>query len=145
VEEAVFFHTIARNSQPLFDVKGQNPLTEHYSAVRAEVLFGPDGKRLAARDGNLIQKLLDFDAVIIAGQAKSHCVAWTIEDVLNDLRAVDERLVGKVYLLDDCASPVVIPGSVDYTAQAEAAYQKFAEAGAHIVRSTEPMASWLSF
>ena len=36
VEEAVFFRSIARHSQPDFQVKGNNPLTEHYamSALR---------------------------------------------------------------------------------------------------------------
>ena len=33
VEEAVFFHTAARRSQPLFESKGENALTEHYSAL----------------------------------------------------------------------------------------------------------------
>jgi len=33
VEEAIFFHTIARLSQADFQIKGNNPLTEHYSAI----------------------------------------------------------------------------------------------------------------
>jgi len=48
--------------------------------------------------------------VIIAGQAKSHCVAWTIDDLLEDIIAQDRRLVEKVYLLEDCTSAVVVPG-----------------------------------
>ncbi|MEW5961855.1 MAG: isochorismatase, partial [Chloroflexota bacterium] len=50
--------------------------------------------------------------------------------------------VKKVYLLEDCTSPVVIPGVVDYTDQAEAAFARFAQAGMHVVRSTDPIASW---
>jgi nicotinamidase-related amidase len=80
--------------------------------------------------------------VIIAGQAKSHCVAWTIADLLSDIHAVDERLVERVYLLEDCTSPVVVPGIVDYTAQADAAFARFAEAGMHIVRSSEALENW---
>ncbi|MBD0394470.1 MAG: isochorismatase, partial [Microcoleus sp. C1-bin4] len=38
VEEAIFFHSIARNSQALFEIKGGNPLTENYSVLRPEVL-----------------------------------------------------------------------------------------------------------
>ncbi len=37
VEEAFFFHGIARSSQPAFQVKGDDPLTEHYSALGPEV------------------------------------------------------------------------------------------------------------
>ena len=38
VEEAIFFHTIARYNQAEFQIKGSNPLTEHYSAIGPEVL-----------------------------------------------------------------------------------------------------------
>ncbi|MHC5830176.1 MAG: isochorismatase, partial [Nostoc sp.] len=45
-----------------------------------------------------------------------------------------------IYLLEDCTSPVVVPGVVDYTEQADAAFTRFAEAGMHIVKSIEPIA-----
>ena len=137
VEEAVFFHTIARNSQALFEIKGGNPLTENYSVLRPEVLDGFDGNPIAEKNAKFIDKLLDFDAVIIAGQAKSHCVAWTIDDLLTEILAREPNLAKKVYLLEDCTSPVVVPGVVDFTEQADAAYQKFAAAGMNIVQSTE--------
>lgn len=142
IEEAIFFHTVARSSQPDFRVKGQNPLTEHYSALGPEVLHGPEGEQIGEKSSAFIQKLIDFDAVIIAGQAKSHCVAWTIDDLLTDIRAQDESLVKKVYLLEDCTSPVVIPGAVDYTDEANRAFQRFKDAGMNVVRSTEPIDSW---
>lgn len=142
VEEAVFFHSIARFSQPDVHVKGQHPLTEHYSVLGPEVLEGPDGEPIARKSDKFFQKLLNFDAVVIAGQAKSHCVAWTIEDLLEDVLARDRRLVEKVYVLEDCTSPVVVPGVIDYTDQADAAFQRFADAGMHVVRSTDPIESW---
>jgi nicotinamidase-related amidase len=89
-----------------------------------------------------LRKLLEFDAILIAGQAKSHCVAWTIDDLLTDVKRRDESLVRKVYLLEDCSSPVVVPGVADYTDQADAAFRRFAEAGMHVVRSTDPVATW---
>ncbi len=143
VEEAIFFHTIARFDQADFQIKGDNPLTEHYSAIGPEVLDGPDGQPIAGRKDQFIQQLEAFDAVVIAGQAKSHCVAWTINDLLNDILVHDQRLVEKVYLLEDCTSPVVVPGIVDYTEQAEAAFRRFAQAGMHVIRSTEPVQAWL--
>jgi hypothetical protein len=91
----------------------------------------------------LVEKLLEYDAVLIAGQAKSHCVAWTIDDLLTGIAARDRALAEKVYMLEDCSSPVVVPGVVDYTDEAEAAFDRFAEAGMHVVRSTEPLSSWL--
>jgi nicotinamidase-related amidase len=142
VEEAIFFHTQARNSQADFEIKGQNPLTEHYSAIGPEVLTGPSGERIAEKNARFIQKLKTFDLVIIAGQAKSHCLAWTIDDLLEEIRIADVSLVKKVYLLEDCTSPVVVPGAVDYTDEADDAFKRFARAGMHIVRSTEPIANW---
>jgi len=141
-EEATFFHSLARQSQPNFQIKGNNPLTEHYSVLGPEVTEGPDGKPIAEKNTKFIEQLLQFDAVIIAGQAKSHCVAWTIDDLLEAIRTQDMTLAEKVYLLEDCTSPVVIPGVIDYTEQANEAFKRFAAAGMHIVRSTDPMDSW---
>jgi nicotinamidase-related amidase len=142
VEEAIFFHSIARYSQPDFQVKGDNPLTENYSVLRPEVLTDDAGAQIAEKNTRFIKKLLDFDVVIIAGQAKSHCVAWTIEDLLSEILTVDRELAEKVYLLEDCSSPVVVPGVVDYTEQADAAFEKFSDAGTHLVRSTDPVGGW---
>jgi nicotinamidase-related amidase len=127
VEEAVFFHGIARASAPAFQLKGDDPRTEHYSAIGPEV----GGSRNAA----LVELLRSFDTVVVAGQAKSHCVAWTVADLLRDLPA--ERL----HLLEDCTSPVVVPGAVDFTSEADEAFADFAARGARIVRSTEPISA----
>ncbi|MBL0714107.1 MAG: hypothetical protein JJV98_10445 [Desulfosarcina sp.] len=142
VEEALFFHSLCRFGQPDFQVKGNNPLTENYSVLRPEVLKGPRGENIAAKNLKFIQKLLNFDALIIAGQAKSHCVAWTIDDLLREISATDHKLARKVYLLEDCTSAVVIPDVIDYTDAADAAFRKFADQGVHLVRSTDPIPGW---
>ncbi|MCA9741805.1 MAG: isochorismatase [Deferribacteres bacterium] len=142
VEEAIFFHSIARSSQPNFQVKGNHPLTENYSVLSPEIRTDANGKTIAHKNRQLIEKLKNFDAVVIAGQAKSHCVAWTIDDLSKELKAHDEKLLEKVYLLVDCTSPVVIPDVIDYTDAANAAFHKFAESGMHLVRSTDPIKSW---
>ena len=141
VEEAIFFHGVARRSAPDFQVKGDNPLTEHYSMLGPEVTQGPDGDHLGGRNTKLIEKLLTFDAVAVAGQAKSHCLAWTIDDLLEE-EAAGERLAERTYLLEDCTSPVVVPGVVDYTDEADAAFERYAAAGMHVVRSTDPVEGW---
>ena len=142
VEEAIFFHSVARYSQPDFQVKGDNPFTEHYSILGPEVTTGPNGMEVAARNTALVERLLEYDAVVIAGQAKSHCVAWTVADLMADVEIRDRRLAKKVYLLEDCSSPVVIPGVTDYTEQADAAFRRFAAAGMHVVRSMDPVENW---
>jgi len=143
LEEAIFFYTIARHSQPDFVVKGNNPLTEHYSAVGPEVMTRSDGEKISKKDERIFKKIKENDIVIIAGQAKSHCVAWTIEDLLLYFQENEPDQLKKIYLLEDCSSPVVVPGVVDYTDQAEAAYQRFASAGMNVVQSTDPVAAWM--
>lgn len=142
VEEAIFFHCLARQSQTQFEIKGENPLTENYSILRPEVLVNCEQLPLAQKNTPLIQQLLEYDAIMIAGQAKSHCVAWTIDDLLTEIQQVDVALAQKVYLLEDCTSPVVVPDVVDYTEQAEAAFARFAAAGMHIIKSREVIASY---
>jgi len=141
LEEAIFFHGIARRSNPEFQVKGDRPLTEHYSMLGPEVTEGPDGDPLGGMNRELIEKLMGFDAVVIAGQAKSHCLAWTIDDLLEE-EELGIRLAERTYLLEDCTSPIVVPGVVDYTDEANAAFARYAAAGKHIVRSSDPIESW---
>ena len=142
VEAACFFHSIARASQTHFHIKGENPLTESYSVLGAEVLDRVDGTLLAEKDSALLRRLLSFDVIIIAGQAKSHCVAWTVADLLDEIQAQDELLAKKVYLLEDCTSPVVVPGVVDFTDKADEAFARFVSAGMNRVRSTTPIRDW---
>jgi nicotinamidase-related amidase len=142
LEEAIFFHCVARHSSPEFQLKGGNALTEHYSMLGPEVTEGPDGDRLGGKNTELIDRLLTFDAVVVAGQAKSHCMAWTIDDLLEDPAVRDRGLAERTYLLEDCTSAVVVPGMVDYTEEADAAFERYAAAGMHVVRSTDPIESW---
>ena len=67
VEEAFFF-TVANEASPSSKVKGDNPLTEHYSMLGPEVT---EDRTATASVPNteLIEKLLRFDAVVVAGQS----------------------------------------------------------------------------
>ena len=137
VEEALFFHSIARVIQPDIEIKGDKPFTENYSVIGPEVLTGPMGETLGNHNQKFIEQLQQFDRLLIAGQAKSHCVAWTVSDLLEDIALLDLDLAKKVYLLEDCTSPVVVPGVVDHTDAADAAYERFAKAGMNVVKSTD--------
>ncbi|UCD82091.1 MAG: hypothetical protein JSW26_11890 [Desulfobacterales bacterium] len=143
VEETIFFHSMARYSQPDFQVKGDNPFTENYSVIKPEVMVNSDGDQIAEKNSKLIEKLVNYDALFIAGQAKSHCVAWTIDDLFSEISALNRRLAEKIYILEDCMSPVVIPDVVDYTDLADEIFQRFSDEGMHVVRSTEPLENLL--
>ncbi|MBX6365806.1 MAG: nicotinamidase [Gemmatimonadetes bacterium] len=146
VHEARMFHAYARISEARIELKGATPLTEYYSVIGPEVLRRFDGKPLAQRNRDFLDILARSDAVVIAGQAASHCVKSTIEDLLEHL---DPALTRKVYILRDCMSAVTVPDPdhpgaflFDFTPHAEAALRRFADAGMHVVESTTPMDEW---
>ncbi|GIW73398.1 MAG: hypothetical protein KatS3mg102_2940 [Planctomycetota bacterium] len=148
LQEARLFHALCRGAPNPIVLKGDNPLTEHYSALAPEVMVRFDGEPLGSRNQALVEKLLGADALLVAGQAASHCVKWTLEDLLGEIERRDERLARKIYILRDCTSAVAVPDpqgglAADFTPQAEQAFARFAAAGMHLVESTSPMADWL--
>lgn len=78
--------------------KGHHALTEHYSAVRAEVPV--PGCPETDTNTKLIQDLQQYDRIYVAGEALSHCVANTVNDLLKSIPA------GKFTLLSSCTSSV---------------------------------------
>jgi nicotinamidase-related amidase len=146
IQEARLFHSFVRMTRAPIEIKGANPLTEFYSALAPEVPTRHDGGVLAEPNVSFLRTLLEFDAVVIAGQAASHCVKSTIEDLLT---RIEPELARKVYILRDCMSSVTVPDPqraggflFDFTPQAEAALDRFAGAGMHVVDSTSPMQGW---
>jgi nicotinamidase/pyrazinamidase len=85
-----------------FVSKGSNPFTEHYSAIKAEVADPNDPTTQI--NTRLIQVIMDSDMTFIAGEAGSHCLKSTIEDIVEGFE--DDSYVKKLFLLEDCTSPV---------------------------------------
>jgi nicotinamidase-related amidase len=146
VQEARLFHAYARSAPAELEVKGETPLTEYYSVIGPEVLTYFDGTPMAEKNQDFVRILLQSDAVLIAGQAASHCVRATIDDLLGHL---GDYPASKVYILRDCMSSVAVPHPerpgefvFDFTEQAEAALERFRAAGMHVVQSTTPMSEW---
>ncbi len=144
-EEACFFHSMVRSSPTRFETKGNNPLTENYSVLSPEVLTSESGQPIAQKNNRLIQHLLEFDAIIIGGQAKSHCVAWTVSDLLSEIQRRDPALAKRVYLLEDCTSPVVVPDVIDFTDSANNIYHDFEQSGMNLVLAVESVERWREF
>jgi nicotinamidase/pyrazinamidase len=82
-----------------FVMKGQNLLTEMYSALEADV---PVSKETSFNQ-ELQASLLTSDKLLVGGQAMSHCVNYTLRDIV-DKWPEDRRK--NVTLLTDCASAV---------------------------------------
>ena len=81
--------------------KGENPWTEHYSAIMAEV---PDPEDTSTQINiQLITQLQMADRVFSAGEAGSHCVKATTEHIVANF--APENL-HKLVLIEDCISAV---------------------------------------
>lgn len=150
IQEARLFHSAARAVQSEVEIKGSNPWTEHYSVFGAEVRQRWDGQPLGTKNLDLVLRLLRNDAVILVGQAASHCFMWSVDDLLQEVRRLDERLIRKVYLVRDCTSPVVVTASdgtplVDFTEATEAAFRRWSSEGVNIVDSVTDLAHWPGF
>ena len=85
--------------------KGMNPWTEHYSAIRAEVPDREDPETDV--NDRLLRELAKADRLLVAGEASSHCVRSTVEDIVNHLPKLSpEWTASRLVLLTDCMSPV---------------------------------------
>jgi len=112
--------------------KGENPWTEHYSAIQAEV---PDsGDEHTQLNTALLAALDRAELLFIAGEASSHCVRATTEHIVAHLPGGrPERLV----LLTDCMSPVA-----GFEAQHQAFLDEMRAKGVRLATSTEAL-GWL--
>ena len=84
--------------------KGQNNLTEMYSALSAEVPL-PDDPATQYNTA-LQQSLLPVSAgqrLLVCGQALSHCVNYTLRDIVKNQ---PKEITSRVQLLADCCSSV---------------------------------------
>jgi len=111
----------------LYDIilKGTNPMTEHFGAIRANIQVANDPSTKVNK--YLIKKLKEYKNIIIAGEARTHCVANTIKQLFEI-----KSIVSNIYLLNDCTSPV--PGFENI---ANEIYNYAISKGLNIVNSTD--------
>lgn len=142
--ECSIFHALARKAQTHFETKGTHAMTESYSVLSPEV------KELGAQsvgsfNAPFFKLLMDYDRVYVFGQAKSHCVLSTLRDMQEHIAKTEPDLVDKVYVLEDCMSPVPappldpLPPALDFPRIADEAIAECKRAGMHVVRSTDPL------
>ncbi len=107
-------------------MKGEYPFAEHFGAFAAQVIFDdvPDTKL----NDSLIDELGQFDNIYLAGEAKSHCVANTVKQLLY----FAPGLVGKLKILEDTMSNV--PG---FEHAADYIYHEAEKLGAKFITTAE--------
>jgi nicotinamidase/pyrazinamidase len=132
---AVFWHSIARRSQPTWWTKGSIPRTEHYSILKPEIEVPEEPKGRLSTD--FIRSLAEYDYLVLAGEAESHCVLETAEDLVEVFRERPDQLE-KIHILKDCMSPVVHP-DVDFHAIAQEHFAAYAQLGLRFINSSDPL------
>lgn len=142
--EAAMFHALVRKQQTQFETKGTHALTENYSVLSPEVReLG--GKVVGAFNAPFVKALLEYDRIYVFGQAKSHCVLSTLQDLRDHIQATDPSLVKKIYILEDAMSPVPpppidpVPAALDFPRIADRAIEDFRRAGMNVVKTTDPI------
>lgn len=142
--EAAIFHAVARRQQTHFETKGTHAMTENYSVLSPEVQeLG--GKAVGGFNTAFFRMLMEFDRIYVFGQAKSHCVLSTLNDLRDHIQSTDPSLMDKVWILEDAMSPVPpppldpLPPALDFPKIADRAMAELRRAGMHIVKTTDPV------
>jgi nicotinamidase/pyrazinamidase len=81
-------------------IKGTNPLTEHFGVFKAQVPI--ENAPETNLNIPLLKELESFDRILVAGEARSHCVATSIKQIMQ----LAPQLSPKVTVLTDCMSDV---------------------------------------
>jgi nicotinamidase/pyrazinamidase len=108
-------------------LKGENPLTEHYSALMAEVPDPEDAR--TALQSSLVAELDRASLLLVAGEASSHCVRATVSDLVAHLPSRD---YAKIVLVTDCMSPVA-----GFEAAQSAFFEAMRARGVRLVESAD--------
>jgi nicotinamidase-related amidase len=142
--EASLFHAAARRHQTHFETKGTHAMTENYSVLSPEVTE-LNGHVVGSFNAPFFKMLMEYDRVYVFGQAKSHCVLSTLNDIQAHVMATDPKLAEKIWILEDAMSPVPapplnpLPEHLNFPKIADAAIDTWRKAGMHVVRTSDPV------
>jgi nicotinamidase/pyrazinamidase len=113
-----------------FITKGVNPYTEHFGIFRANVPITEDPNTQVNQA--IFQTLNSHETIFLAGQARSHCVANSLRQLLQ----IAPQLAPKIKVLEDCMSDVQgLP--TDFYIQMNKIYEDAINQGVEVIKSTD--------
>ena len=109
--------------------KGLNENTEWFSAVKAEVadVLDPD----TFIDVEFLNPIKEVDNLLITGQALSHCLRWTVMDIIE---SIGREFAKKCTIIRDCTSSVPVP---IFIKNGEDFLEKFQDWGGKVITAAE--------
>jgi nicotinamidase/pyrazinamidase len=127
-------HQWERDTYRIFKpiTKGSCFKTEHYSAVKAEVEV-PEDPTTQLNYKGLISPLEEADMVILMGQARSHCLANTVRDIMANFS--NPEYIKKLYIAEDGTSDVT-----GFEHLGDAFFDDFIKAGGNITTTDKILA-----
>lgn len=87
------------NKNVTYFYKGTNIRTEHYSAMKAEVVLDED----TDLNHKLLSKLKSSSTLYVCGEALSHCVSSTVKDIIEN---TENDFHNKIVMLENASSSV---------------------------------------
>ena len=121
----VYFHSMARRSQPIMVPKGTDPYSEMYGILK------PEYSRKRIFNTKVALAIERYDEIYIAGEAASHCLLESVKQIGEHFKLHPE-VTRKITILSDCTSP--ISGFKSSTIEAFNNFQRFY--GMNIAKST---------
>ena len=143
LQEAIFYHSGARKDQYSILDKGRSQCSEHYGIWRAEVEFSDDPTTAIRQD--MVNQWIDADAILFAGQARTHCVLETLNQTVEMLLQRSPDLLKKMRVIEDCMSNVpdikddngntIVP----FAKMADDRFAELKQLGVQFIKSTDPI------
>ncbi len=91
-------HATGKNYDVL--VKGTNPFTEHFGLFQAQIPLS--GAPETQPNRKLLETLATAGTILIGGEARSHCVATSVKQLMH----LAPHLISRTIVLTDCMSDV---------------------------------------
>ena len=98
------YHAALRRKQPFMIRKGQNPFSEMYGIIKHEdYTLAPDPPIIE----DVMQQMIMHNEIYIAGEAASHCLKHSCQQIVELFRN-SPLILQSIHILTDCTS--IIPG-----------------------------------
>lgn len=128
-----------------FISKGQNPFTEHYSAMVADVPDPTD--RSTQMNSEVINDAANADTIVWCGWAGSHCLKWTALDAVNEFGKTGKNpfIEKSIFLEDACAAVPNPPGGPDFGQWRLDFLKEVVDRGGRVMKCAELVSELKSF